>query len=208
MTRRRRRIAWFCGLAMASSWAVADCPNSKSTVVFKSSQGGSYLFYYLMGERTFRFTVEGKSFRMDTARIPGHALYEIDDKVLQLDRVDRKSFASFAQGTGEAETLEAQVRYEQQYVKTTAPQAKITNFGTRTRTDRDGKNPRLFRIWKFQAPEMQAQYLLTTLIDADTVAMISASMPGTDDDALDVLRAYALSLGSVSAADCDGIKWP
>lgn len=204
----RPRIACFAALATAASWTFAACPGSKGTVVFNSSQGGSYLFYYLLGERTFRFSAEGKSFRMDAGRIPGHVLYEIDEKILQVDHVDRKNFASFVRGSGETQTLDAQARYEQHYVQTMAPEAKITDFGMRTKTDHDGKNPRLLRIWKFEMPQSQAQYLLTTLLDADTVAMISASLPGTDGEALDVLRSYAVSLQPMSAEDCDRIRWP
>jgi len=208
MRSRPLRLASLALLAMTATSALAGCPDTKSTVVFNSRQGGSYLFYYLLGDRTVRFTVEGKSFRMDTGRIPGHALYEIDDKVLQMDRVDRKNFASFVRGDGEEQTLDAQARYEQHYVQSMAPEVVITDLGARTRTEAEGKNPRLFRIWKFQMPESQAQYSLTTLMDADTVLMISASLPGTEEEALGVLRSYAASLQAVSKTDCARIKWP
>lgn len=208
MPSRQWRVACWIALALTTPWSSAGCPDTKSTVVFNSRDGGSYLFYYLLGEKTVRFTVEGKSFRMDTGRIPGHALYEVDEKVLQVGRVDRKNFAPFVQGDGEADTLDAQARYEQHYIQSMAPEAKITDLGTRTRTDAEDKNPRLFRLWKFQMPEMRAQYSLTTLMDADTVLMISAALSMDDAVSLDALRGYAASVQTVSAADCDRIKWP
>ena len=197
-------------LCTAAASAGAACPDTGKVTVFASAAFDGFHLYHLLGPRTYRLTIAGKSFRLDTQQIPGHALYMVDDKVVQSEFVERRYFASFARGDGEAATLDAQARYEQHFIRSQLPDAQVTELGTRNRIDGDDGEPKLFRLWKYEVPSVAGArtYFLSTLLDADTVIMVTLYQPGTEDQAMEELRSIAGSVQPVPAEHCDQVKWP
>lgn len=204
--------AWIAALTFllsSASWtcASAACPNTKALYVFAEPTHDAFAFYYLLGKRTFRLVVKGKSIEADDKTVPGHDLFRIDDKTLQIVLVDRKSFAAFVTGKGEQATLEAQARYEQDYIRKSAPEAQITDLGLRTRTDDSGRGAKLFKLWSYEVAGRVPTYALSTLVDTDLVVMVAAIIPGTLDAVHEELASYASSLLPVPAAFCDKHRW-
>ncbi|MFG6485461.1 hypothetical protein ACG04R_02185 [Roseateles sp. BYS78W] len=197
-------------LCTAATSASAACPDTDKVSVFASASFDGFHLYHLLGPRTYRLTIPGKSFRTDTQQIPGHVLYMVDDKVVQSEHVERRFFASFVRGDGEVATLDAQARYEQNFIGSQLPDAKITELGTRNRTSGGDSKPKLFRLWKYEVPGVAGArtYFLSTLLDADTVIMVTLWEPETEDQALEELRLIAGSLQPVPAEHCDKVKWP
>ena len=84
-----------------------------------------------------------------------------------------------------------------------APNAKIIDLGSRTRTDDAGGNAKVFRLWKYEIADAAAPaYFLSTLLDKDNVAVVVANLPGSQPAALESLRGYAESLQLVPAEHC------
>lgn len=210
MLSRIPRSVAFMLLCAAAAGANAACPNTDKVAVFATPTSDGFQLFHLLGPRTYWLTVSGKSFRLDTQQLPGHSLYMVDDKVVQSEHVERRYFASFVRGDGEVATLDAQARYEQHAIQRQLPDAQITELGTRNRAYGDDSAPKLFRLWKYEVPGVAGArtYFLSTLLDADTVIMVTLWEPGTEDHALEELRSIAGSLQPVTAEQCDQVKWP
>lgn len=155
----------------------------------KPNQGTGYYFYKFLGDSSFRYFLNGKTFSYNDKDDPGRAIIFIDDMAYELTLEDRSDFAKYIKGSKPQDILLAQAKYEQDYYKRMDPSVIITDYGPPSNAN-DGSNDRPFYLWKKEHPpgkEAATQYLVSTLVKNRVVLLsIMVLKPTVSED--DVFR--------------------
>lgn len=185
----------------------AQCPDNGQTKVFKASQGTGYFFYRFLGDSSFRYFLDGKTFSLNDKDDPGRTIALIDDMAYELILEDRADFAKFIKGSKPIDILRAQAKYEQDSYKRRFPSVVITDIGPPSNVNPESSDDRLFYLWKKENPpgmETATQYLVSTLIK-DRVVLLSIMLvkPSvTQDDVFRQLEKYTAKFGLISSDQC------
>jgi hypothetical protein len=153
----------------------AQCPDNDQTKVIKPDQGTGFFFYRFLGDSSFRYFLDGKTFSFNDKDDPGRTIIFIDDMAYESMLENRADFAQYIKGSKPIDLLRAQAEYEQDYYKKLVPSIVITDYGPSSRKNPDGSDDRLFYLWKKENPpgkKAATQYVLSTLIK-DRVVVLS-----------------------------------
>jgi len=183
-----------------------QCPDNGQTKVFNSKQGTGYYFYKFLGDSSFRYFLNGKTFSYNEKDDPGRAFAFIDDMAYELIIEDRADFSKYIKGSKPQDILLAQARYEQDHYKQMDPSMVITDYGPPSNAN-DGGNDRPFYLWKKQNPpgkEAATQYLVSTLIKDKVILLsIMLSKPTvTENDVFRQLETYTGHFDTITSDEC------
>jgi len=119
-----------------------QCPDTGQTKVLKPDQGTGYYFYRFMGDSSFRYYLDGKTFSFNDKDDPGRTFIFIDDMAYESILVERSDFAKYVKGSKPIDILRAQAQYEQTYQKKLDPSMVITDYGPPSNENTDGSDDR------------------------------------------------------------------
>jgi hypothetical protein len=185
----------------------SQCPDNGQTKVFAKKQGTGFIFYKFLGNSSFRYFLDGKTFSYNDKDDLGRTITFIDDMAYESILVERTDFAKYIKGSKPIDILRAQAKYEQDHYKRLVPSIVITDYGPPSNENSDGRNDRLFYLWKKENPpgmEAAKQYLVSTLIK-DRVVLLSVMLlkPSvTEDEVFRQLEKYTGNFDTVSSEQC------
>ena len=185
----------------------SQCPDTGETKVIKPNQGTGYYFYRFLGDRSFRYFIDGKTFSFNDKDDPGRTFTFIDDMAYESIVVEQADFATYIKGPKPIDILRAQAKFEQDHYKKIDPSVVITDYGPPSNENPDAKDDRLFYLWKKENPpgkEAATQYLVSTLIK-DKVVLLSIMLvkpSAKEDDVFLQLQKYTSHFGSISSDQC------
>jgi hypothetical protein len=184
----------------------AQCPDNGQTKVFNSKHGTGYYFYKFLGDSSFRYFLDGKTFSYNDKDDLGRNVIFIDDMAYESILEEKADFADYIKGPKPLDILRAQAKYEQDHYKKLVPTIVITDFGPPSNAN-DGSNDRPFYLWKKENPpgkEAATQYLVSTLIK-DRVILLSIMLlkPSvSEDDVFRQLEQYTSHFDLISSDQC------
>ncbi len=207
LTSTWRRLFLFTFILFFGSLCLhAQCPDNGQTKVIKPFQGTGYYFYMFLGDNSFRYYLDGKTFSFNDKDDPGKTISFIDDMAYELIVEDNADFAKYIKGSKPLDILRAQARYEQDHYKKLVPSLVITDFGPPSNAN-DGSNGRMFYLWKKENPpgkDLATQYLVSTPIK-DKVVLLSIMVlkPSvTEDNVFLQLEKYTGNFKMISNEQC------
>jgi len=203
-----RRLSFLLGSALflGSGYLSAQCPDTGETKVIKPAQGTGYYFYRFLGDHSFRYFLDGKTFSLNDKDDPGRAIMFIDDMAYESILEDSADFAKYIKGPKPADILRAQAQYEQDHYKSVDPSMVITDFGPPSNQN-EGGNDRPFYLWKKESPpgkQAATQYLVSTLVK-DKVVLLSIMLlkpTVTQGDVFLQLQKYTGNFDLISSSQC------
>jgi hypothetical protein len=185
----------------------SQCPNTGQTKIIKPDQGTGYYFYRFMGNSSFRYFLDGKTFRFNDKDDPGRTFIFIDDIAYESILVERVDLAEYVKSEKTIDILRAQAKHHQDYFKGADPSMVITDYGPASRKNPDGSEDRLFYLWKKENPpgkNAATQYLCSTLIKDGVVVLsimpLKASV--SEDDVFLQIQKYTSNFDLMSSDQC------
>src|ERR1700733_1372225 len=185
----------------------SQCPDNRQTKVIKPNKGTGYYFYMFMGDSSFRYFLDGKTFSFNDKDDPGKTIIFIDNLAYESIVRDRDDFKKYIKGSKAGDTLLAEAKQHQDYVKSVVPSIVITDFGISSGNDPDGSEGRAFYLWKKENPpgkEAATQYFCSTVVkDGVVVLSIMLIKPSvSEDDVFRQLREYTSHFDTLSGDKC------
>jgi hypothetical protein len=185
----------------------SQCPDDGQTKAIKPNQGTGYYFYRFLGDSSFVYFLDGKTFSFNDKDDPGRTIIFIDDMAYESILEDRADFAKYIKGSKPIDILRAQAKYEQDHYKKLVPSIVITDYGPPSNENPDSGDDRLFYLWKKENPpgkELATQYLVSTLIK-DRVVLLSIMLlkPSVSEhDVFLQLQRYTSNFELISSDQC------
>lgn len=185
----------------------SQCPDTGQTKVIKPSEGTGYYFYRFLGDSSFRYFLDGKTFRYDDKSDPGRTFVFIDDFGYESIMVEKADWEKYVKGSNASDILRAQAKEEQDYYKGTDPSMVITDYGPASRKNPDGSEDRLFYLWKKENPsgkDAARQFLVSTLVK-DRVVLLSVMVlkaSTSEDDVFVEIQKYTSHFDMLSSDQC------
>lgn len=181
----------------------AQCPDNGQTKVIKPNKGTGYYFNVFMGDSSFRYFLDGKTFSFNDKDDPGKTIIFIDDMAYESIVRDSDDFKKYIKGSKAGDILLAEAKQHQEYVKSIVPSIVITDFGISSGNDPDGSEGRAFYLWKKENPpgkEVATQYFCSTVVKNGIVVLsIMLIKPGvSEDDVFRQLREYTSHFDTLS----------
>jgi hypothetical protein len=173
----------------------------------KPSQGTGYYFYRFLGDSSFRYFLDGKTFSYDDKSKSGRTFIFIDDFGYELILVEKSNFEKYVNSSNPIDILRAQAKHEQDYYKGVDPSMVIKDFGPASTENPDGSAGRTFYLWKKEnaaGTEAARQYLVSTLVK-DRVVMLSVMVlkaSTSEDDVLQQIQRYTSRFDLISGEQC------
>jgi len=185
----------------------SQCPDNGQTKVIKPNEGTGYYFNVFMGESSFRYFLDGKTFSFNDKDDPGKTIIFIDDMAYESIVRDNDDFKKYIKGSKAGDILLAEAKQHQDYVKSVVPSIVITDFGISSGNNPDGSEGRAFYLWKKENPpgkEAATQYFCSTVVkDGVVVLSIMLIKPSvSEDDVFRQLREYTSHFDTLSGDKC------
>lgn len=186
---------------------LSQCPADGQTKVIKPNKGTGYYFYKFLGDSSFRYFLDGKTFSFNEKDASGRTIMFIDDMAYESIVKNRDEFKKYIKSSNVEDVLLAEAKQHQDYFKSAAPLTLITDFGISSVTNPDGSEGRAFYLWKKENPpgkEAATQYLCSTVVkDGVVVLSIMLVKPSvTEDDVFRQLQEYTSRFDTLSADQC------
>jgi hypothetical protein len=203
----RTIFQFFCVLCLGTLHLHSQCPNTGQTKVTKPSKGTGYYFFKFLGDSSYRYFLDGKTFSFNDKDDPGRTFIFIDDFAYESNLEQRADVAKYVKSSEAVDILRAQAKHEQDYFKQADPSIVITDYGPSSRKNPDGTDDRSFYLWKKEnAPGKQAatQFMVSTLIE-DGVVVLSLMLRTaavSDDDAFVQIQKYTSHFELLSSDLC------
>jgi hypothetical protein len=193
-----------------SAYIYPQCPDNGQTKVIKPNKGTGFYFYKFLGDGSFRYFLDGKTFSFNDKDDPGRTIVFIDNMAYESILKDEATFKEYIKGSRAEDILRAEAKQHQDYFKSAAPGIVITDFGVSSEKDPDGSEGRAFYLWKKENPsgkEPATQYLCSTVVkDGVVVLSVMIIKPSvSEDDVFRQLREYTSHFDTLSAAQCDRV---
>lgn len=188
----------------------SQCPDNGQTKVIKPSKGTGYYFYRFLGNSSFRYFLDGKTFSFNEKDDPGKTIIFIDNLAYEsiVKDKDRDDIKKYIKGSRAEDILLAEAKQQQEYVKSIAPSIVITDFGISPgEKSPDGSEGRAFYLWKKENPagkEAATQYFCSTVVK-DGVVVLSVMLINpsiSEDDVFRQLREYTSHFDTLSGDKC------
>jgi hypothetical protein len=187
----------------------SQCPDNGQTKVIKPDKGTGYYFYVFMGDSSFRYFLDGKTFSFNDKDDPGKTIIFIDDMAYEsiVKNKDRDDIKKYIKGSKAEDILLAEAKQQQDYVKSIVPSIVITDLGISSGKDPDGSEGRAFYLWKKENPpgkEAATQYFCSTVVKNGVVVLsIMLIKPSvSEDDVFRQLREYTSHFDTLSGGKC------
>jgi hypothetical protein len=194
-------------LFLCTLYLHAQCPDTGETRIIKPNQGTGYYFYRFLGDSSFVYFLDGKTFSFNNQDDPGRTFIFIDDFAYESVLVERADLAEYVKSSEPIDILRAQARNEQDYFKSMDPSMVITDYGPTSGKNPDGSDARLFYLWKKENPpgkDAATQYAYSTLVKDGVVVLslmvLKASF--SEEDVLLQLQKYASHFDLISSDQC------
>ena len=162
-----------------------------------------------MGDSSFRYFLDGKTFSFNDKDDPGKTIIFIDDMAYEsiVKDKDRDDIKKYIKGSKAEDILLAEAKQQQDYVKSIVPSIVITDLGLSPGNDSDGSEGRAFYLWKKESPpgkEAATQYFCSTVVNNGVVVLsIMLIKPSvSEDDVFRQLREYTSHFNSLSGEKC------
>jgi hypothetical protein len=184
-----------------------QCPDTGQTKVIKPNQGTGYYFHRFIGDSSFRYFLDGKTFSFNDKDDPGKTFIFIDDFAYESILVERADLAKYVKSSKAIDILRAQAKNEQDYFKRGDPSIVITDYGPSARKNPDGSDDRLFYLWKKDNPpgkKAAPQYLVSTLIKDGVVvlSLMPTKASVSEDDFFLQIQKYTSHFDVMSSDQC------
>jgi hypothetical protein len=186
----------------------SQCPDNGETKVIKPNEGTGYYFYKFLGDSSFRYFLDGKTFSFNEKDDPGKTIIFIDDIAYEsiVKVKDRDDIKKYLKGSKAEDLLLAEAKQHQDHFKSLVPSIVITDFGISS-VNPDGSKGRAFYLWKKENPpgkEVATQYLCSTVVKNGVVVLsIMLIKPSvSEDDVFRELREYTSHFDTLSGNKC------
>ena len=191
---------------LGSVYLHSQCPDTGQTKVIKPDQGTGYDFYRFMGDSSFRYFLDGKTFSFNDKDDPARTFIFIDDIAYESILVERADLAEYVKSSKTIDILRAQAKHHQDYFKKADPSMVITDYGPPSNNP-DGSKGRLFYLWKKESAsgkKAATQYLCSTLIKDGVVVLSVMPLKATvsEDVVFLQLEKYTSHFDSLSSSQC------
>jgi len=185
----------------------SQCPNTGETTVIKPEHGTGYYFHRFLGDSSFRYFLDGKTFSSGDKDDPGRTFVFIDDIAYESILVGRADLAEYVKSSEPIDILRAQAKHEQDYFKAPDPSMIITDYGPASSKNPDGSEGRLFYLWKKENPpgkKAATQYLCSTLIKDGVVvlSLMPTKASVSEDDVFLQIQKYTSRFDLLSTDQC------
>ena len=188
----------------------SQCPDNGQTKVIKPNQGTGYYFYRFLGDSSFRYFLDGKTFSYNDKDVPGKTIILVDNMAYEsiVKDKDRDDIKKYIKGSKAEDILLAEAKQQQDYIKSFAPSIVITDFGIAPgEKNPDGSEGRAFYLWKKENPpgkEAAIQYFCSTVVkDGVVILSIMLIKPSvSEEDVFRQLRAYTSHFDTLSGDRC------
>lgn len=188
----------------------SQCPDNGQTKVIKPNEGSGYYFNVFMGDSSFLYFLDGKTFSFNDKDDPGKTIIFIDDMAYEsiVRDKDRDDIKKYTKGSKAEDILLAEAKQQQEYMKSFVPSIVITDIGISPgEKNPDGSEGRAFYLWKKENPpgkETATQYFCSTVVKNRVVVLsIMLIKPSvSEDDVFRQLREYTSHFGTLSADKC------
>jgi hypothetical protein len=197
----------FSALLLGTVNLHSQCPDNGQTKVIKPDQGTGYYFYRFLGDSSFRYFLDGKTFSFNDKDDPGRTFIFIDDIAYESILVAREDLAEYVKSSNPEDVLRAQAKNEQDYFKKLDPSMVITDIGLAFRKNPDGSDDRLFYLWKKENPlgkQAATQYMCSTIIKDGVVVLSLMPMKASvsKDDVFLQIQKYTSHFDLMSSDQC------
>jgi len=197
-------------LMLRSPCLYSQCPDNGQTKVIKPYEGTGYYFNVFMGNSSFRYFLDGKTFSFNDKDDPGKTIIFIDDMAYEsiVKDKDRDDIKKYIKGSKAEAILLAEAKQQQEYVKSFAPSIVITDLGISPgEKNPDGSEGRAFYLWKKENPpgkEAATQYFCSTMVKNGVVVLsIMLIKPSvSEEDVFRQLREYTSHFDTLSGDKC------
>lgn len=191
---------------LCSAYLHSQCPDNGQTKVIKP-KGTGYYFYMFLGDSSFRYFLDGKTFSFNDKDDPGKTIIFIDNMAYESIVRNSDDFKEYLKGPKTEDILLAEAKQHQDYVKSVVPSVVITDFGISSASNPDGTEGRAFYLWKKENPpgkEAATQYFCSTVVkDGVVVLSIMLINPSvSEDDVFRQLREYTSHFDTLSGDKC------
>jgi hypothetical protein len=187
----------------------SQCPDNGQTKVIKPNKGTGYYFYVFMGDSSFRYFIDGKTFSFNDKDDPGKTIIFIDNMVYEsiVKDKDWDEIKKYLKGSKAEDILLAEAKQNQDHTKSIVPSIVITDFGISSDKNPDGSEGRAFYLWKKENPpgkEAATQYFCSTVVKNGVVVLsIMLIKPSvSEDDVFRQLREYTSHFDTLSGDKC------
>jgi hypothetical protein len=188
----------------------SQCPDNGQTKVIKPNKGTGYYFYMFMGDSSFRYFLDGKTFSFNDKDDPGKTIIFVDNMAYEsiVKDKDRDDIKKYIKGSKAEDILLAEAKQQQEYVKSFAPSIVITDFGISPgEKNPDGSEGRAFHLWKKENPpgkEAATQYYCSTVVKNGVVVLsIMLIKPSvSEEDVFRQLQEYTSHFDTLSNDKC------
>ncbi len=184
-----------------------QCPNTGETKVIRPAQGTGYRFYKFIGDSSFVYFLDGKTFSFNDKDDRGKTIAFIDNFAYESTFVENADLSKYSKSSEPMDILRAQAKQQQDYFKKLVPSMKITDYGPSARKNPDGSDDRLFYLWKKESPpgsEAATQYLVSTPVKDGvivlSVMLLNASTP--EDEVFLQIQKYTSKFDLLSGDRC------
>jgi hypothetical protein len=196
-------------LMLGPAYLHSQCPDNGQTKVIKPDKGTGYYFYMFLGDSSFRYFLDGKTFSFNDKDDPGKTIIFIDNMAYEsiVKDKDRDDIKKYIKGSKAEDLLLAEAKQQQDHVKSIVPSVVITDFGISSGNDPDGSEGRAFYLWKKENPpgkEAATQYFCSTVVKNGVVVLsIMLIKPSvSEDDVFRQLREYTSHFDLLSSEKC------
>jgi len=196
-----------CAIVLSTIPLYGQCPNTGETKVIKPAQGTGYRFYKFIGDSSFVYFLDGKTFSFNDKDDRGRTIAFIDNFAYESTFVGNADLSKYIKSSEPIDVLRAQAKQQQDYFKKLVPSMKITDYGPSARKNPDGSDDRLFYLWKKESPpgsEAATQYLVSTTVK-DGVIVLSIMLLNastSEDEVFLQLRKYTSNFDLLSTERC------
>lgn len=188
----------------------SQCPDNGQTKVIKPNKGTGYYFYMFMGDSSFRYFLDGKTFSFNDKDDPGKTIIFIDDMAYEsiVKDKDWDEIKKYLKGSKDEDILRAEAKQHQEHFKSLAPSIVITDFGIAPgEQNPDGSEGRAFYLWKKEDPKVKdgaTQYLCSTVVKNGIVVLSIMLIKPTvkEEDVFRQLREYTSHFATLSGEKC------
>lgn len=188
----------------------SQCPDNGQTKVIKPNEGTGYYFNVFMGDSSFVYFLDGKTFSFNDKDDPGKTIIFIDDMAYEsiVKDKDRDDIKKYSKGSKDEDILLAEAKQQQEYVRSLVPSIVITDFGVSAgEKNPDGSEGRAFYLWKKENPpgkQAATQYFCSTVVNDEVVVLsIMLIKPSvSEEDVFRQLREYTSHFDTLSGEQC------
>jgi len=197
-------------LILGPALLYSQCPDNGQTKVIKPNQGTGYDFYVFMGDSSFHYFLDGKTFSFNDKDDPGKTIIFIDNMAYEsiVKDKNRDDIKKYIKGSKAEDILRAEAKQHQEHFKSLVPSTVITDFGIAPgERNPDGSEGRAFYLWKKEDPSVKegaTQYLCSTVVKNGVVVLsIMLTKPSiSEEDVFRQLREYTSHFDPLSGDQC------